>query len=235
MGYGRLGVAAAVVSFTSYITLEIFQAQGWTMPDLLAASLVALMVLTGSMAFLVVAYECWHVTGPVRSAWGWRWPLYRQNAPSPHQWILDIARNDATSPANHLIVLSRTIVTMDLRSEIPRPWIELGLELYNGGVHSILIGPMKGHVTYDGIGELRDAPEIDGGESRKPRGHRHVHRLKQYLPPEVAAAIYEEIRATRKVCSLGLSSVHLTVKSEAENGRTVQMPLGGDDTFLAPN
>jgi hypothetical protein len=150
----------------------------------------------------------------------------------PNQWLFDIAREDANNPARHLVIREQTVTNCDLRAERYRPWIEFGLTLYNGGVHDILVGPAQGHANYKG-NELPDKIESEGG-SRKPRGHEHVYKLKQYLPAEIAEAIDDERRQTQKIRSLSLSTVRLAVQSEGPDGKLVLLPLGANDTFYAP-
>ena len=177
---------------------------------------------------------------PIRRAFSWlrRIRIHltpeRDGCPPEYQWLLDIAREDAENPVQHLLILEQKIADMDLRPDRFRPWIELGFTLYNGGVHDILVGSAEGHANYKG-NELPDSVEASRGGSRKPRGHVHEYRLKQYLPTDVAEALYEEIANTGKVRSLSLSGVRIEVESEGQDGRNARLQLGASDTFPLPD
>ncbi len=211
---------------------EVYQAAGETVPDWmfnLSRLLIFGVILIGLPAWLVLSLI--PVVSFLRS-YRYLWPMHRKDAPDPNQWLLDIAREDANDPARHLIIRRQTFINCEFSPEKYRPWIELGLTIYNGGVHDILVGPAEGHGIYKG-NELPDKIESDGG-SRKPRGHEHVFKMKQYILPEIAKEIHQERMGTGTIRSVSLSAVRLTVTSEGPNGRTIQIQLGHSDTFLAP-
>jgi hypothetical protein len=230
----RLGAAATIAAVGIATILTINEVQGWEMPVWLAGSLLIARAWMVIIAALVVALEIRKWLKQLADTWGIRTPIFRKDKPDPHQWLLDIAQEDADNPARHLIILKQTITNMDLRSDRMRPWIELGFTLYNGGVHNILVGPVKGHAHFKGD-ELSDPIEDAGGRSNKPRGHVHDYKVRQYLPADVAKAIYDEICRTQRVRSLGLSKVTLEVRGESPGSQIVQMSLGSSATFMMPD
>lgn len=232
----RLGlIAGSAVVLSAFVLLGVYEVQVKTMPDWLFWSVVTLagLVLVASVSVWLFVYVVVSI-GRWLKSWEWRLPATRKGVPGPHEWLLDIAREDADNPARHLLILKQMITNMDLRPDTRRPWIELGFTLYNGGVHNILVGPVKGHAHFKGD-ELSDPVEGAGGKSNKPRGHVHEYKLKQYLPADVAEAIYDEICRTQRIRSLGLSKVTLEVRAQTPGGQTVQMPLGSNATFMRPD
>ena len=199
----------------------------WVACLFLAIVIAGIVVIVGMFAREVPSFVIF-----VRSRWGVRVPVYDKRKPDPNQWLLDIAQDDANRPVKYLLILKQTVSNKDLDPNTMSPWVEVSQWLYNGGVHSIVVGPIKGRGSYEG----QDLPEpVEGpdGRSRYPRGHTAEFKIKQRLPPDVAAKVYEEIRKTGKLRSLGLSNVRLQVESESVDGQTVSMALGRDDTYWA--
>lgn len=209
------------------LLLGAYEVQGATMPGWLFNFIVIagiIVLILGSVAFLASRVVMPAVEYGRR--WSLRWPVVERDRPDPNQWLLDIARNDANSPVNHLMLLEAKISNKNLDPGEYRPWIELGFTLYNGGVHDILVGPARGHMTFSGK-ELPE-PVESSAHSRKPRGHEHVFKVKQVLPKEIADQAFTELRERGAICSLGVSGVRVKVESKAENGETVEWSLRGD-------
>lgn len=155
----------------------------------------------------------------------WEWPLRNRDAPDPNQWLLDIAKDDAGNPAQGLIILSQSITDKNLAPGLERPWIEFGLMLLNVGVYRLKVGPITGHARYNGI-ELKEAAEDTAGWSTKPRWHQHVYKVKQFITPQQARELYEEIDDEKAVYSISLSGVQLEVQSEAPGAAVIKVGLG---------
>ena len=225
------GFLLAAVSTGFLILFGAYEASEKTMPDSLFYALAAIgAVLIGmgiGIPFLIAATR-------FARARRWRWPSVRKDTPEPHQWLLQVAKEDAENPARHLLTLSQIISNMDLDPKTCRPWVEFGFGLYNGGVHSVLIGPVSGRASYHG-NQLVDSAEGEGGKSTKPRGHLHTYKIKQYIPNDIAAAVHEEIAKTHKLRSFSLSGVSIEVQSEISDGAVVRKHFTENDTFLQPD
>jgi hypothetical protein len=232
---GLIGGAAVVIAGAT--VLAAYQVQQKTMPGWLFWAIVVICIPV--VFFGAVAWITANVIIPFRSfikARRLRSPIVRRDAPDPNQWLLDIAQSDSDNPTQFLIILDSMIKGKDLSQDLHRPWIELGVELCNCNVHTISVRGTTGHAKYKG----KELPEpIDGahGGSNKPRGHKHVYTMKQYLPPEVAAQVYQEIVEEVSVCggqrrkelrSLDLGGVSIEVEC---NGHIAQLPLRDVNRF----
>ena len=202
---GLAGGGAVLLAFV--ILFGAYEVQQKTWPDWLfvVAVIAGLLLLIGgtmawSVGYLFIPIVSFLKKHRLQS------PVVNRNAPDPNQWLLDIAKEDANDPARNLLILEQTVTNKDLRPGLHRPWIELGLKLYNCGVHSILVGPTEGYARFKGE-EL----------------------------PDAASAIYEELTTHNMVLSLSLSGVRLKIVSEAPGGQTVSMPLGSNDTYIVPS
>jgi hypothetical protein len=204
------------------------------MPDPLGITLLVGIACFGVVAAIVVLNEIRKGSIWVAAQLTFQSPIVRRTmpAPDPNQWLLDIAQSDTDNPAEFLVILDSRVTSKDLSPKQFRPWIELGVELYNCNVHTVSVRGTTGYAKFNG----KELPEpIDGslGGSNKPRGHKHVYTMKQHLPPEVAAEVYQEMvdevsacggKRRKELRSLDLGGVSIEVEC---NGHTVPLGLGG--------
>lgn len=210
---GILAGAAILVAGGTYI--GAYQVQDKKMPD----ALFTIIVLS-CLVVLVLAIPAWfwlHIGEPI-------WTRIRHlrlidtEKPNPYQWLLDIAEYDARNPQAKLLVRSLHVRDTDLKPETRRPWLDIEATFFNGGVHTILVGPIEGWASHNS-NELADKVESKG-RSRLERGTSTGYVFRIYVPSDVAKAIYaEEIsievsRSFRRIRSLDLSKVRVNVKSE---------------------
>jgi len=227
-------VIAAGILFTAY------QVQQEMMPGWLFK-----LIVVGGPVVLVTSLTTWlfvRVILPaldVRKHYGFRWPLRDKTSPDPNQWLLNIAAHDAENPQGELRLLDQRVVKWATDPKIRRPWIELGFTYFNGGVHTVLIGPAAGRPKYRSD-ELPD-PVESSGRSRVARGASTPYVVRVVLPCDVAEAIYQKelvlevARSKSIVRSLSLSGVTLQVESEPTDGNEPQfrcIRLGDSDTFI---
>ena len=79
----------------------------------------------------------------------YRWPMTAKGKPNPNQWLQDIAKHDAENPQGEVRLLSQRVVKWDMDPKTMRPSLELGFKFFNGGLHTILIGPADGRPRYN--------------------------------------------------------------------------------------
>ena len=187
---------------------------------------------------LVISVARW--LKPRLRKYGVRSPIYNREIPNPSQWLIDIAQHDAENPQGELREISKSVIKWDLEPSTRRPWIEVAVKYFNGGVHPILIGPIKGRPKYNGD-QLQDLVE-EGAKHRVTRGETDSLSFKVYLPPDVAKRIYDEElsvhapRSFRRIRSLDFSDIKLEVESEPIGefrGIKTRIGLGGNNIILA--
>lgn len=220
---GLVAGASVILAGGAYLTAN--EVQGTHMP-----SVIYWFIIVSALAVLSLAVPTWafvHVGLPafrfLRAHDFW----VRKDTPNPNQWLLDIAREDAENPDHQLLIMRQTITDMDLRAELERPWIELGFTLYNAGVHTVTVGPATGHVRFEAL-ELKEPVESQAPSS-KLRGHAHEYKIKQYLSPDQAKSIYDEIAKTHRVRTLDCTGVKLEVRADADDAQPVRMSLGSSE------
>ncbi len=224
--------AGPTLSIGSGVVLGIFQVQGWGMPDLLAVILVGGAILGICIAALALVVDLVPLLQQGRRRLEWRWPVRqrREPPPDPNQWLTDIARDDLENPVRHLLILDKYISNKDLSPTTRRPWIEFAVELYNGGVHTVIVGKARGTATYNSD-PLADDIQGERGRSSKPRGHSHPYKLKQFVPPDVAASLYKELVAQKAIRSIGLNAVEIEVAAQIDGAPTVWLSLRNHDIY----
>lgn len=236
MATRNLGIAAGGVSFALFAILQLFDTQNWTMPDSLGVVFTIGLSSFGLVAAAVALNEIRKGLFWLLGQFEWHRPIVRKGLPDPKQWLLDIAKEDAENPARFLLITDTMITKLDFSPDIEMPWIELGVELLNCNVHAVTVGGVSGRARFHG-NELREAVIEVAGKSHKPRGHRHVYRMKQYLSPDQAVQIHaerlEETKAAgsqrrKELRSLDLSGVAIEVECE---GNVTSLGLVGADRF----
>ena len=236
--YLRVPIPASIVAAMPALALALFQVMEWKMPDWMAYTLLAIISASGIIAIMILLHGIWDWSRPIRSRHALRSPFFDSEALNPNQWLLDIAQHDAENPQGELRLISQRVVKWDIDHATMRPWLELGFKYFNGGVHTIVIGPAEGRPKYHAR-ELPD-PVESPGRSRLARGATTEYRVKVVLPREVADAVHakemilEVARSVSLVRSIILSGVSLEVKSEPADGnesRVVSTNLGQGDTF----
>ena len=217
------------------LLLTAYEVQGETMPGWLFSTIIIVglvVLILGGAGFIIGRV----IVPAIEHAklWSIRMPLFRADTPDPNQWLLDIAKDHAENPAARILILKAQISNKNLQPEEYRPWVDIGLTIRNVGVHGIVIGGAEGHVLHNGR-ELPEAVQGEGGNSLKPPSHQHTYILRQYLPPEIAKELFEEMcGARRRVGSLGLSGVKIEVKSE-DRERPHWLSLGSVDFIEVPD
>jgi len=224
----RIGAfAGAAILASAALLVGVYQLQQQKMPEGLF-TLVSVLLFTVIIFGVPVWLYIWVAAPTIRfiRSRRFQWPMAAKNSPNPHQWLLDIAKNDAVGPTAQLKILQRKWRRFDRTAR--RPLVEVGITLYNGGVHSVLVGPVTGQATFNG--EPLEVEINDARRSRMPRGHEAELRLVQYLPTDetVLGTIGQEYASGRLRC-LGFGSVFIDVLSEADAGQSARMPLGGGD------
>lgn len=227
----RLGfIAGSAVILSGGALLGAYEVQGKKMPGLI----FGIIAVFGTVVLLsAVAVWTWaHVLAPLREWWGahhWRTPFVRKDAPDPNQWLLDISKHQAENPEIGLVVTRQVLNNWDVDKGTLRPWIEVSITFRNASVHSVLIGPCKGHGRYQGQ-ELPDPIENED-RTRVPPGSSYVLQLKQVVPREMVGAIYQE-RIDHKRITLGVGEVAVTIYAECPQGRERKWLLQVPDGFF---
>ena len=227
----RVGIiAGTAVVLAGGALLGAYEVQGKMMPGWLFWAVVVCLA-----AVLIVAVLVWlgaHVIVPTRDflkARRWRAPLVRKNAPDPNQWLLDIAKYQAENPETYLIVTRQVLKDWDVDKNTLRPWVEVSITLHNAGVHSVLIGPCKGHGRYQGR-ELPEPIETEG-TMRVPAGSSYDLQLKQIVPQTILDALYQE-RIDHKRITLGVGQVAVVIRAECPEGREKKWRIQVPDGFF---
>ena len=227
---GLLGGAAIVLALV--VLFGTYQVQEKPFPDWLfvSAVFVGVLLLVGG----VLAWSAAYIFMPIRSFFAaryYRWPFPRKDAPDPNQWLLDIAQADEHNPAATVRVLDRRIIrwTLDAR----RPFLQFGVTMFNGSVHSVVFSGVDGPITFNGE-PLETPPEFEDGASRIIRGQRYELRVKQYIPLELVEEVHTQLSAS-VVNSFGLGSAGIEVRADVADAQPVRLTIGGNDQLAVGN
>lgn len=183
----RLGGAATIGFAGIAAILAINQVQGWEMPIWLAGSLLAASAVMAGIATLVAALEVRKWLRQLVDPWGIRTPIFRTDKPDPHQWLLDIANDDVSNPAQGLALVEATIDLRYIQDASPR--VVLTFWIFNGGVYKIKFESLEGHIYWNSSPLGSGLEFSEGKGSWWPRYHKGRIRITQYLPDEVKAAV----------------------------------------------
>ena len=212
----RLGGAATIAAVGIATILAINQVQGWEMPDWLAVSLLVAAAVMVLIAILVAAFEVRKWLKQLVDPWGIRTPIFRSDKPDPHQWLLDIANDDANNPAQGLALVEATI---DLRYiEDASPRVIVTFWIFNGSVYKIKFDSLDGRIYWNSSPLATDLEFSEGKGSWWPRYHRGRIRLTQYLPDEVKAVLVSrEYQLDDSIVrGFGLHSVFLHITADCD-------------------
>ncbi len=198
-----------------------------TMPLWLVLLLIVVFGVVGVVSasawlYAFVARPIWHVA----SLYEYRWPL-RRRRPLPHQWLLDVAEQDrASSPS--ILITHQTLIWP--RFEERRPNITFMIDAFNGSVHNLLIGKIKGSVSYKGQPLETAIEDISPANSTIEKRSPFQIRFKQYLPSDIIEDVKAEIASGYVTC-FNTSGITYEATPIIESGVMVVRPASGMGGF----
>jgi hypothetical protein len=222
----RLGWAAMMAAVAIGAILAINQGQGWEMPVWLALSLLGAFAVMVIIAALVAAFEIRKWLKQLAGTWGIRTPIFRSDKPDPHQWLLNIANDDASNPAAGLALVEATI---DLRYiEDASPRVILTFYIFNGGVYKIKFDSLEGRIYWNSSPLATDLEFSEGKGGWWRRYHKGRIRLTQYLPDKVKAVLVSRKYQLEDsiVRGFALHSVFLHITADSDGIRQGRFGFG---------
>ena len=230
----RIGIAAGILAVAPAVGLGIFEVMGWTMTPQIAVTLLIITGITEITALGVLSHGVWLWSKPMRSRYGWRWPLYRRDKPNPHQGLIDMAKLRQGNPITHLVITDRIIMRFD--RDDARPYIRLRISYANLGLNQVLVGDPEGY-AYFGSTRLPEYIRDMGGKHQSPAGHTGSgFDIDVYIPPEILKNLCDEVdSASGEVRSIDFRQVSAKVRVEVEGAPVIPWILGAHREIFRPN
>jgi len=230
----RIGWPAGIIAFVSASILAAFEVQQMKMPDTIFVVLVAVLVGTGTMAFIFLFHGIYVWVKPVLKRYSFGVSIYRRGKPNPLQWLIDIAEKQKDNPTTHLIVRDRIYFEFKRDALCPYLWVRIFYS--NLGLHDLLISKPRGFVYYGGA-QLPNKIEFDEGQSNvSANGGNGEFDFKIYIPKELVETVSRETDSeTGEVRRLELHHISAKVYIKGDNTRFVKWTPGGDRVIFRPN